>query len=626
MGRNTMVASFLLRLRDLVSPGLRVVQQRLNAVREAAGRIGAIGAVVGAISFLAPIREAAAFDQRLRDIAVTAGQAGAEAQRSIRDMARQFGGLAVETGQRSSAVAEAAGVLIAAGMERGLIDSLLPTIARVATATNSSITDIATTAFTLSDTLRVGPEQMESALAAMVTAGKEGRFELRAMAREFPQLTAAAAALGLTGRTAVDSLSAALQVARRGAGSESEAANNLANFLSRLTSPETVRNFREAGVDIERVLADATARGLNPIEAVIQKLREVTGGNMFRVGEIFGDQQVQNFIRPMLAGVEEYLRIRDIAANATPAIIGTDFGTQMEGPNRQLEVFNEQLGQLGNRVGIAFSRVQAAMTPALAEINRLLGILDERMPGLIENVLSFGGGGVLLTAALGAIGFVAPAVAEGVGLVTAAIKLLLAPLRLAFLGMVALLGPWGAAALAIATAAYLIWQYWDPISEFFSGLWTRLQTLFSAFSGWIDGWTGGAMTAAVAAIRAAWEPLAAWFDGLWSRITDSFDAVYARIRPAIDAIGRVLGSAQGAGANPAFQPAAQAERRERGGSAGLAAAAAAMWNPIPAPAQRVQGEIVVRAAPGTEVERAATNDRALPLTTAPNRGPMLGLP
>jgi TP901 family phage tail tape measure protein len=565
MGRN-MVAQFILRLRDLVSPGLRQVQQRLAGLRDAAARIGAIGAVIGAISFMGPIQQAAAFDQRLRDIAVTAGQSGAEVQRSIAEMARQFGDLALATGQRSSGVAEAAGVLIAAGMERGLIASLLPAIARVATATNASITDIATTAFTLSDTLRVAPEQMEAALAAMVVAGKEGRFELRAMAREFPALTAAAAGLGLTGRTAVDSLAAALQVARRGAGSESEAANNLANFLNKLTSPETVRKFAEAGVDLERVLADATARGINPIEAVVQKIREISGGNMFRVGELFGDVQVLNFLRPFLQGVEEYIRIRDLAAGATPGIIDTDARTQLEGLNRQLEVFNEHLSQLGGRVGAAFSRVLVAMTPALAEFNRWLGLLDERMPGLVEAVLAFGGAGVALTAALGAIAVAAPAVVAALGLIKAAV--------------VALTGPVGIAVAAVAGGALLIYRNWEDIADFFEGLWTRIQSIFSA----------------------AWD----------------------RIRPIVEAITGAAAALQGAGTNPTMSPEAQAERRGRFGARGAAGGFYA--DPVLPPAQRLQGEIVVRAAPGTEVESTASSDRNMPLTTAPDRGLMLGLP
>ena len=92
--------------------------------------------------------------------------------------------------------------------------------------------------------------------AVLLTAGKAGQFELNDMARFFPLLTAQAKGLGLVGQEAVSSLAAMLQIARTGAGTSSEAANNLANFLQKITSEETVKNFKKAGIDIEQVLRD----------------------------------------------------------------------------------------------------------------------------------------------------------------------------------------------------------------------------------------------------------------------------------------------------------------------------------------------------------------------------------
>ena len=64
-----------------------------------------------------------------------------------------------------------------------------------------------------------------------------------------------------------------------------------------------------------------------------------------------------------------------------------------------------------------------------------------------------------------------------------------------WLGKVLLTTPIGWAIAAIATAAFLIYKYWEPISSFFAGLWVQIKT---AFSGGILG---------VTALLLNWSPL-----------------------------------------------------------------------------------------------------------------------
>ena len=219
------------------------------------GDAALLGAAAGA-ALIAPLREAARFDALLRDIAITGGATGAEVERQIGRMRTQYEQLALATGQSSEGIAEAAKVLVAAGLQPELIEQLLPTIARVGTAADASLKDLANTAFQLNHTLGITPEELERSFAVLLTAGKAGQFELNDMARFFPLLTAQAKGLGLVGQEAVSSLAAMLQIARTGAGTSSEAANNLANFLQKITSEETVKNFKKAGIDIEQVLRD----------------------------------------------------------------------------------------------------------------------------------------------------------------------------------------------------------------------------------------------------------------------------------------------------------------------------------------------------------------------------------
>lgn len=597
-----MTARIIVRLQDRFSSGISALQRRLDGVSRAMRGIGAIAGIGAALSLAGPIQQAAAFDQALRDIAITAGRTGAEVGQMVRELEGQFNRLAIENGQRASAIAQGAGVLIAAGMDRALVDRLMPTIARVATATNASIQEIAQTAFALSDTLRVGPEGMERALAALVQAGKEGRFELRDMAREFPGLTAAAAALGLTGQNAVNSLAAALQVARRGAATSTEAANNLQNFLQKLTAPETVRNFRAMGVNLEEVMADAARRGINPIEAVIQKVRELTGGNMFRVGELFGDAQVLNFLRPMMQNVDEYLRIREAANAAGPALIGQDFAAQMEGPFRQLEVFYERLSQLGTRLGRSLSRGLAPINEVLGRIVGFVEALEEANPGLLDAV-------VTIVAAVGGLGLLA----GGASLVLGA----LAPLA-AFMA-----GPFGVALALIAGAAVLIYTRWGDIVA----VWRRVQAAWDRFANseqvrWLREVLGGA----IAWVADRVGDLAAGFAGLGDRISSAFATVMSALRPVMDAIQWVidrlpsLPSLRTGGGSGPLAPQGQGLRRP--------GVASGFYPPEAANDAgrdtRVGGEIVVRAAPGTEVVDTRSRNPDVPIV--PNRGAIVGVP
>ena len=99
--------------------------------------------------------------------------------------------------------------------------------------------------------------------------------------------------------TAIEmSLGAALQVAMKGAGEASEAANNLENFIQKVTSPLAVKNFEEVfGVNLKQVLIDSAEQGLDPILEVVEIMKEASGGDMFRISEVFQDKQVLNFLK-----------------------------------------------------------------------------------------------------------------------------------------------------------------------------------------------------------------------------------------------------------------------------------------------------------------------------------------
>ncbi|MCY1669344.1 phage tail tape measure protein [Rhizobium sp. SL86] len=398
MSNRNMALDVIVRLKDLLTGPLRRLRSTLDGIAGMARKIGLVGGAVAAISFMGPIQEAAAFQQQLLDIAGTSNLVGKAAFDLVENSKAKYEELSLVVGQYSDTIAKGAGQMIAAGVDPTLVDQSIGLIGRSATAANAEFNDMAGVATSLLTTLRMPADQLEGAMAGLVVAGKEGAFELKDMARYFPTLTGQMAKFGVTGREAVNTLGAALQIARKGTSDPAEAANNLKNFLSKILAPETIKNFAKAGVDIEAVMKDAATKGINPIEAVVQKISKLTGisGKEIagllktakdnglegadalasvreqlekiygagKLGSIFGDMQVMDFLIPMLANIDEYKRIRQEVANATGSVIDKDFETQMEGLNRQLTIFNE-IGTQAGREGSALP-----LAPGLPMITR----------------------------------------------------------------------------------------------------------------------------------------------------------------------------------------------------------------------------------------------------------------
>jgi len=90
-----------------------------------------------------------------------------------------------------------------------------------------------------------------------------------------------------------------------------------------------------------------------------------------------------------------------------------------------------------------------------------------------------------------------------------------------WLGRALLMNPIGLAVTGIATAAFLIYRYWGPISGFFSDLWDRAKAAFSTFWQYL----GGSMPAALATVGAAilnWSPIGLFYRA-FAQVMEWFD-------------------------------------------------------------------------------------------------------
>lgn len=408
----TLTSSLVVRLLDQATGPAKGIARSILGIQEATNRVGRVafgdrlrtaidannaaldrarGQVMDTVASFyvlkqalsAPITAATGFQTQLEDIAQKTGLAG----KGITDLGKDARRLVGLTNQSLGEITTSIDFLVGMGAKVGDAVSMSDPIGKAATAYRASAEDLAKASFAVADNLKVPAAEIEKALDIMAQAGKEGGFELRDMAREFPAITAAAQAMGMQGTKAVADLTAALEVARKGTATGAEAANNMANFMQKIVSKDTIKNLRKFGVNVPKELEKATKAGVSPIEHMLGIIDKVTeGGKADKIAQIFGDKQVVEFIRPLLANMKEYRRIRK-EAMAAQGVVEKDFASRMQ-------TSEERSKRLRNSVELLNVSIGNALLPSITRIVDQIGTFAARLeklsdahPDLIRNII-----------------------------------------------------------------------------------------------------------------------------------------------------------------------------------------------------------------------------------------------
>src|SRR5574344_1187598 len=332
------------------------------------------------------VNEAFQLEHQLREL----GNVGQLTNGQLADMDKRLGTLSKNTNQYRSEIAEGLNVLVASGTAPEKALEYMQVIGKTATAAGAEISDISKTAFALTDNLKVPVSELNRTMDILAQSGKEGRFELKDMAAAFPSLTAGASMLGMRGVPAVAELGAALQVAMKGAGSAPEAATNFESFLQAMTSPMAVNRFKELyGVNLPAFLNQIIAENKDPIEEMVVLINQLTGGDVFKVSEIFRNKTDLNFLKPMMQNLDEYRRIKASALGAD-GIMDEDFNHMMETTNEQFKLLKINMKEL----------VFPHLHKPIEKINQLLTAINKNpllQKGIFTAIIGTIGAGVVLT-------------------------------------------------------------------------------------------------------------------------------------------------------------------------------------------------------------------------------------
>lgn len=171
--------------------------------------------------------------------------------------------------------------------------------------------------------------------------------------------------------------------------------------------------------------------------------------------------------------------------------------------------------------------------------------------------LKWGGRVLLAGAALAAFGVIVGLVSFGLGSLIAAVTGMASVFGLLGGAILAAIGPAAAGALgsflglalpivavaaAIAGAAYLIYQYWGPIGDFFATIANGILNSMVAVFDWITTKLSGIGSAIAAAFSGGWEAAKAALQAGWQSLIGVFEWAYNKIMGIINAIGSAISS------------------------------------------------------------------------------------
>ncbi|MFC3549444.1 phage tail tape measure protein [Lysobacter cavernae] len=545
---------------------LAAAQAKMQRLHSAGMKVAAhgAGAVIGGGAVVAQaanqMQPAVDFESRMRDISITGGFS--REQEAI--LGAQVRADAKRWGQFTDVISDGLGVLVANGISSSSdLAYYSGLLSKSSVATGAEMQDLGSLVVTLQKNLGIAKEGVGGALDSMAYAGKQGSFELRDMARWMPKLTPMMTALGVTGRTAVDELGAALQVARLGAGDSDEAANNLRNYLTKLTSPDTIKDFDKAGIDLKTRLLELQAQGISPLQGSLQLITEYMGkkgpeatrklqqamalkdneqrqaaleqlASAYALGALFQDAQAMAFVRPALTNGGKLASIQQGAGSASGGI-NADWAARMDTGQKQIDQFNIRLQELKLKAG-------AMLLPTLEQLAKTAGgFLDriggfaERHPVLAAGLLKVAIAGAALIAALGGLLVIGGTTAMMIGNIINVVALLtggtgfagllanvgklarpliglggrilpLVATAIRMVGMAVIANPIAAVLMLLAGIGYLIYRNWGTIGPMLAGIWESI-TIY-ARQAW-DGLKG--------IVVGAWNGVLGFLGGLWTR-------------------------------------------------------------------------------------------------------------
>lgn len=360
------------------------------------------------------VQQSMSFKDKMIDMSITA-----KYDDKTRDnLAEQIKGWALKYNQYQDDLQDAVGSLISDNIDNVAdIGYLMPDIARAATATRTSGQDWAKVAAVWQNSLKGASKDFGAVQNIMAYAGDQGSFEIPDQVKWMQSLAPMMEGVA-SGKEAVAEIGASLQIAKIGAGSTDEAANNFKNFLTKIFARDTQKQFADLGIDLQGSIESYKAAGISPIEGMMSvierylkakspealsgfksamKIQDETArdealqalAKNFGLGEMFADMQVMGFVRPMLANMDRYREIRAGALKAADKdMLANSYDMRLKSPleaTKALMVNSRDLAiTLGDQLAPSFISLTEELIPLIQGAGRWISTHPQFVSGTFK--------------------------------------------------------------------------------------------------------------------------------------------------------------------------------------------------------------------------------------------------
>jgi TP901 family phage tail tape measure protein len=533
----------------------RIARHSLNAIWEGTAstrarisdfgeKMGVVGGVAGAATLAKPIEDYAERDKLLRSIGIMEHKSGPELDQEIRRLNSLVDRDALRNGLSSESVADAYKDLLGQGLPANMIDSIIGAHSSAAKAYGIPPDLLGPVTGALVGNLKIAPNESDTgaALAAIASASQGGRFKMADFAHVLPGLTGVSASLGMTGRSSLNELAAALEISTKTAVDPTQAGVNFQDLLGYITSNrEDNLSRKKLGLDMPALLRKASASGTNPLDAYVAEIKKLTDGKAPLVqaqiiSAVVTNQQARLALLALIQHNAEFEQLRKSLGGIADEKLRLDNVSAQAGAQNDLDRLNETMKQLSITLGQGFMPVARVLGTALGWINSELAWANENYPQTTAWVLGLVGGFIALAAVLGVVSFVWPAVAAGFSLLASLVVGLLSPIGMLATGIrflvfliasltgisAGVVTAIGAVAAVLAFAAIDIYENWARFAGFFAAMWQGLVDIGRGVGDFFLDIFVGDMGSAVADLEQAWGGVKTFFGGLWDTVKQVF--------------------------------------------------------------------------------------------------------
>ena len=287
---------------DSVGEGVRTVG------RGAATAVGAGAAVLVGSA----MREASTVDRMARRLIINSRGPGQQGLYTPDDLTGRIQKTALDTGINQESIAGGLGSFVEKTGDLKTAVENMKTFATIAQATGANFTDVASAAADLSSKMDIKSiEDMKQAFATLTFQGKQGAFELRNMASEFPEILAVAQGAGIKGTKGVTELGGFLQIARTASGSAEETTTSVQQFFNQLAAKaEDLQSGKIMGGKKVQVYEGGDPTGkMRNFREVLADTIVASGGDAGKILQTF-DIRGAKAVRPLLNTFKEAKQAR----------------------------------------------------------------------------------------------------------------------------------------------------------------------------------------------------------------------------------------------------------------------------------------------------------------------------